>query len=132
VESANKPSIKREDLITLLLDHSSALKNHISHELPTSLLSHVTDDDLLQETFIQAFCLIERYEPRDDGSFLAWLKRLADNQIRETIRAFERRKRGGGFRRREDPVQDSSGRFVALIDRLSDDGKIRSSEAAIR
>ncbi|MFW5845496.1 MAG: RNA polymerase sigma factor [Planctomycetota bacterium] len=45
-------------------------------------------EDLVQETFLQAFASLERYEP--EQSFSPWIKQIARNQVREHLRRNQR------------------------------------------
>jgi RNA polymerase sigma-70 factor (ECF subfamily) len=122
----------REVLVELLLNYSASLEAHVTRHFPAVLRGHLGVDDILQDTFLQVFRLIGHFEPRHDGSFLAWLKALADNQVRNATRAFARQKRGGGIRRVQNAAMTSSGRRTALLDQLVDDVTTPSSRAARR
>lgn len=122
----------REALVELLLYYSVSLEAHIKRSLPEVLKGHLGVDDILQDTFLQVFRLIGHFEPRHDGSFLAWLKALAENQLRTATRTFARQKRGGGIHRVQDAYMTSSGRHAALLDQLLDDVVTPSSRAARR
>lgn len=58
----------------------------------SSLLS---EDDILQQTFTDAFLDIGRFEPRGAGAFGAWLRRLADHNLTDATRALAAARRGG-------------------------------------
>lgn len=49
--------------------------------------------DVMQVTYLEAFLRIYQFEARTSDSFRAWLDRLAQNNLRDAIREFERRKR---------------------------------------
>lgn len=82
----------------LLLIHYTGLSRRVAARLPTSLQGVVSVEDVLQETFIQVFRGIGNFRPRSDRSFSAWLKRVAENRLRDSVKALRRKKRGGGFR----------------------------------
>ncbi len=50
-------------------------------------------DDILQITFTEAFLRIGRFEPTGPGAFMAWLSRIADNNLRDAIKGLQRQKR---------------------------------------
>jgi RNA polymerase sigma-70 factor (ECF subfamily) len=47
--------------------------------------------DLVQRTLIKAFRSIDRFEYRREGSFLAWLRQILINELRDEIRRSGRR-----------------------------------------
>jgi RNA polymerase sigma-70 factor (subfamily 1) len=51
------------------------------------------DDDVLQITFLEAFLRIKAFEPNGIRSFIAWLTRIARNNLRDAVRELERQKR---------------------------------------
>ena len=54
------------------------------------------DDDIAQETFLDAFAALKNGKIRDDAAFCAWLARCAENNIRDQVRHGRSAKRGGG------------------------------------
>ena len=50
-------------------------------------------EDVLQETFLEAFRDIERFRYEKPGAFLSWLSRIADHVIADAARFHGRRKR---------------------------------------
>jgi RNA polymerase sigma-70 factor (ECF subfamily) len=53
------------------------------------------EEDIVQETLLEAFLALERFVPRSDGAFLHWLSKLALNNIRDAGRRRTAKKRGG-------------------------------------
>lgn len=53
--------------------------------LGTHMKKLVDAEDILQETFIAAIRTFERFEFRHEASLIAWLSRLAENKIRESV-----------------------------------------------
>lgn len=49
--------------------------------------------DVMQVTYLEAFLHIYQLEARTSDGFRAWLSRLAQNNLRDAIRALERQKR---------------------------------------
>jgi RNA polymerase sigma-70 factor (ECF subfamily) len=49
----------------------------------------------MQEVLIAAYQLIGSFSPTGDGSFQAWLKRIASNRVVDAARKLRRVKRGG-------------------------------------
>jgi RNA polymerase sigma-70 factor (ECF subfamily) len=102
----------------LLLSHYAGLSRHVAAWLPASLQAVVSVEDVLQDTFVQVFRDIGRFRPRRDGSFSAWLRTVAENRLRDTIKAFRRKKRGGRFRQvygSADPQASSVGDLFEIL-----------------
>lgn len=83
----------------LLLDHYDSLAEHVAGSLPASIRSVVGTDDIIQQVYAQVFRDIGGFEPRGESSLLAWLKTIADNRIRDSLRRHRAKKRGGDHRR---------------------------------
>lgn len=49
--------------------------------------------DVMQVTYLEAFLEIRRYDPDRAPPFHAWLRRIAENNLRDAIRGLQRRKR---------------------------------------
>ena len=43
-------------------------------------------NDVLQESYLKAFSIIETFMPRDDGSLVAWLRRIVVNEALQLLR----------------------------------------------
>src|SRR5215468_5727754 len=83
-----------EDALTTLLNSVAAQLHAETRARIGSKYSGVFDaDDILQITFLEAFLRIGAFEPGPHVSFLAWLRRIAENNIRDAIRELERDKR---------------------------------------
>jgi len=67
------------------------------------------EEDIVQDTLLEAFLNLEGFEPRSEGAFLHWLARIAENKLRDSVRRQERLKRGGG---RVRPRADLSAAFL--------------------
>lgn len=48
--------------------------------------------DVMQVTYLEAFMQISRFRPEHSDSFLPWLRRMAENNLRDAIRGLERQK----------------------------------------
>ena len=53
-------------------------------------------DDVVQETLLDAFLSLARFEAKTEGAFLNWLATLAENNLRDQVRRSQALKRGGG------------------------------------
>ena len=90
----------------------------------------ITVDDILQQTFICAFRGIGQLEPHTPQSLLAWLKKIADHQLQDVIKAQNRKKRGGQRRRVSGAGEPQNSSMVDLIELLSDGGRTASQVVA--
>src|SRR5213083_1501520 len=59
--------------------------------LPSRARGLVDTDDLVQITLIRALNRLKEFEPRREGAFLAYLRQILLNQIREELRRVLRR-----------------------------------------
>jgi len=85
-------------LTELLQYHTPTLYSELHTKIPDRLRSLLAVDDILQETFTDVFLSIGGFVSRGDGAFAAWLRKLAQNNLLEAIRALDADKRGGGKR----------------------------------
>lgn len=73
----------RERLIARYLE---PLQRWAAGRLPRYARDAVDTNDLVQVTFLRALNRLDRFEPRHDGAFLAYLRRILLNCIRDEIR----------------------------------------------
>lgn len=67
------------------------LKRWAHGRLPAHARDLADTDDLVQITLIRALDHIEGFEPRHEGAFLAYLRRILLNSLRDEIRRVNRR-----------------------------------------
>lgn len=77
----------------LLSRHAGALRARLHGKIGEVWRSVLEEDDVLQVTYLEAFLRIGSFEDRGEGSFMAWLTRIAENNLRDAIRGLERAKR---------------------------------------
>ncbi|MCC7292717.1 MAG: sigma-70 family RNA polymerase sigma factor [Phycisphaerales bacterium] len=68
-------------------------------EIPRRFQSLVSVDDVMQQTYTDAFLRIREFVPREDGSFAGWLGRMARRNLVDVIRMLTAEKRGGDRQR---------------------------------
>lgn len=73
--------------------------------------------DVMQVTYLEAFLQIGRFRPEQADAFPAWLRRIAENNLRDAVRGLDRQKQPPPSRRIELPLGDQS--FVGLYDQLA-------------
>jgi RNA polymerase sigma-70 factor (ECF subfamily) len=67
--------------------------------LPRSARDLADTDDLVQECFVKAMTALHRFEPRHEGAFLAYLRRILKNRICDEIRR-------NSIRLKREPIPD--------------------------
>lgn len=75
--------------------YEGPVRARIERRIPADLKRKFSVEDVLQETYLTAFVRIGDFESRGDGSFGAWLARIALNKLREEIRRFRSTRRRG-------------------------------------
>jgi RNA polymerase sigma factor (sigma-70 family) len=78
-------------LNTLMARHLPRLRRWASGRLPRWARDIADTQDLVQETLLQTFKRIERFEPRGDGALQAYLRQGVLNRIRDEFRRAGRR-----------------------------------------
>jgi RNA polymerase sigma-70 factor (ECF subfamily) len=73
--------------------------------------------DVMQITYLEAFLQISTFRPEQAGSFEAWLRRIAENNLRDAVRGLERQKQMPPSKRIEQ--RDSSDSFVGLYEQIA-------------
>ena len=85
-----------DSLAELLLLHSADLSRYVSAKFPPALLGVISADDIVQQTFVEAWRRIGHFDPDGDACFQTWLTLIARRRAKDAVRAHERLKRGGG------------------------------------
>jgi RNA polymerase sigma-70 factor (ECF subfamily) len=120
----------RTALERLLILEFGAVQRHITQQLPDWLRGVVSVEDLLQDTFAQAFRDIGQFDFRSEHSLRAWLCTIADHRLQDLIRRLRRKKRGGGRMPTRQRVEADRSSLVDLAALLSDGGDSPSQAAA--
>jgi RNA polymerase sigma-70 factor (ECF subfamily) len=89
----------------LLREHARELRAQIFIE--PQWRSALDADDILQVTYLEAFLRIGSFVYSGRGSLLAWLRRIADNNLRDALKGLSRQKRPPPARQ-TNPVGDNS------------------------
>lgn len=74
-------------LESLLVGRHEQLMRYIERSVPASLQAKVSAEDLLQQTYLQAFKSIGSFEPKGPGAFFAWLKTIASRKLIDATRS---------------------------------------------
>lgn len=119
---------KRDALRRLLREHGPAVRQGLSGMIPACWQAVLSVDDIMQQTYIDAFLHIEQFVPKADDSFRAWLSRIAGRNLIDAVRMLEADKRGKGRRQAQPSSMEDS--FAALYELLSAGAATPSQHAA--
>ena len=120
-----------EALETLLLDAFEPLKRRLAPQIPSWARPLIDVEDLLQQTFAQAFRDFPRFESRGPGSFFAWLRRIGDHRLLDCLKTLKRKKRGGDHHRVVMAATSDESWRADVLDMIADEGH-RPSQIARR
>jgi RNA polymerase sigma-70 factor (subfamily 1) len=84
--------------------------------------------DVMQVTYLEAFLRIKQLQARTTEGFVAWLTRLAQNNLHDAIKALERQKRPNPGRRLQRTLREESS--ASLLDALGATMQTPSRSAA--
>jgi RNA polymerase sigma-70 factor (ECF subfamily) len=116
------------DVLSMLLKkYAPNVRASLAGRIPTRWQSVLSEDDVMQQTYADAFTDIGNFDPEGDGSFSGWLCRLAQCNLRDAIRMLQAAKRGGRVNRVEINLAESTRLLVGM---LTASGKSPSSHAA--
>jgi len=115
-------------LSALLEQAGQELHGYIEAQIATRFRGKFDAEDVLQVTFLEAFLRIGSLDVRGPGSFAAWIRRIADNNLCDAIRELEREKRPPPARRVECVGRDGS--YVALVEQIAAATSTASRECA--
>ena len=118
----------RTALERLLILEYGHVHRHIARNLPDWLRGKMSVEDLLQDTFAQAFRDIGQFNFKSDSSLRYWLCTIADHRLQDVIRRLRRKKRGGGRTNVSVNGDDSSWLELAAV--ISDHGDSPSKAVA--
>jgi RNA polymerase sigma-70 factor (ECF subfamily) len=99
----------------LLVRHHDSVLRSIQIAIPHHLRHVIPAEDVLQETFTDAFRHLPALRAESDGSFLAWLRAIAAAKASNAREAALAKKRGGGRRRIRLHAGDSTSAAGSLL-----------------
>lgn len=112
----------------LLMQHDARLRRKIAKWIPTKFTALMTVDDILQETYTEAYRHIASFKPGGDESFYGWIAKIAERRFLNARRWLLAAKRGAG--RQVDAPTPQSGSFVELVRVLAGGDSTPSGKAA--
>lgn len=103
------------DALAILLErHGQAVRRTLEGKISARWQSVLSEDDVMQQTYADAFQGIGSFVPQGDGSFVAWLTKIANRNLLDGVKMLEREKRGG--KRRQVEARSSDDSYVALYE----------------
>ena len=118
----------RAALSALLRTHGPHVRAVLTGRIPTHLRGVLSEEDVMQVTYMDSLMGIRRFQPEGAGSFAAWLARIAENNLLTAIEMLEAQKRPDP-RKQVSPAQGDDC-YAALLDTLQSDGTTPSRFAA--
>jgi RNA polymerase sigma-70 factor (ECF subfamily) len=126
-ESANEEPLLQQALAgdamalqQLLLAYYQRLLDHITRHIPANVKGKISGEDILQQTYLQAFRSLDGFDPRSKYSFYAWLKKIADRLLIDAARRNGREiPASGAIQRPPAGAADSS--YAGLLSQVMDD-----------
>jgi len=115
-------------LSALLERHGPSVRTRLEGEIAAKWRSMLSVDDVMQQTYTDAFLTIRGFEHRQDSTFKNWLITLARRNLLDAVRMLSTQKRGGDRLRIEVRGRDES--MVALYEQLACPEGTPSSHAA--
>lgn len=103
-----------EALTVLLERHGPTVRQGLSGGIARKWRSVLSVDDVMQQTYTDAFLTIRRFEARESGTFEGWLATLARRNLLDAARLLGAEKRGGDRHRVTPLSHDDS--MVALYE----------------
>lgn len=77
-------------LASLLLDHFDELSAFLKPKMPAQPTPTVSIEDVIGQTFFEAFRDFSKFQDRPESSFTAWLKAIAHHRLLDATRKFRR------------------------------------------
>lgn len=119
----------RAALTELFQRHGPRVWSALAGEIPHRWQSLLGRDDVLQQTYTDAFLCIGQLEARSEAGFGAWLVKLARRNLLDALRMLDAEKRGGGRQRVDVGAMGES--CVILYEMLGGSSTTASREAAL-
>lgn len=115
-------------LSALLVRHDKTLREWLRGRVNRRYQAAFDVDDVLQVTYLESFLRIGQFSSNGSESFLAWLRRIATNNLHDAIRELNRDKRPPREKQIDPAVAEDS--YVSLLYTLESLGTTPSMDAA--
>ncbi len=97
----------REALGSILEQYAPQVRRTLEGRIDARWRSVLSEDDILQQTFADAFLGIKRFQYHGSISFVAWLNTMARNNLNDAVKHLQSAK-SGGKEARVSPSSDES------------------------
>ena len=114
-------------LAELLRRHGPTVRAQIRNRIRHIWRPLLSEDDILQTTYLEAFLSIRRFRPVGANSFGPWLLRIARNNLLSAVRRLSRRKRPDPRRRVVAPAAQREDSRITLLESLAGTGTAPSA-----
>lgn len=122
----------RSALVRLLEHLAPIVRSRIRPKITRHLQSFVDEDDVMQVTYVEAVTRLETFRGGDASNFLAWLTRLAENNLIDAVRMLEADKRPDPRKRVNAVSPDDDSSAVAFIEQIGVSQTTPSNAAAMQ
>lgn len=103
-------------LSELLQAVGPTIRCRIASQIPARFRGVLSEDDVLQQAYVDAYLDIRRFVSRGPGAFRGWLTTLAERNLTDAIRMLDAAKRGGGrVQLAPQNVEDSAAALYELL-----------------
>ncbi len=89
----------RRALEQLLEHHGPLVRQRLHGRIPRRWQAVLSLDDVMQQTYTDAFVDIARFVPNGESSFIGWLMSLAKCNLLDALKMLQTERRGKRFRR---------------------------------
>ncbi len=113
------------DLICLV---DPPIRTRLQAKIKPAHRSLLDATDILQVTYIEVYLRIAQFENRGDGAFLAWVTRMAENNLRDAEKMLNAKKRPTPALRATNAGQ-SNDSYIAMVNTLSSPGTTPTNAA---
>lgn len=87
----------RDALKELLMEYGPKVRLSIAARIPKRFRSRLSEDDVMQETYVDAFLNVNEFQSLSENCFAIWLAKIAKNHILDTIQGLNALERGEGW-----------------------------------
>jgi RNA polymerase sigma-70 factor (ECF subfamily) len=116
---------------TLFERYSRRLLAIIRLRLGPSLRAHLESRDVLQETWLKALGHVDGFRGAESASFVAWMARIAANEIRDRADHHGRQRRDAGQEVRNADLDAMAARLRSQTSRIALDESVERLERAL-
>jgi RNA polymerase sigma-70 factor, ECF subfamily len=113
----------------LLLLYYDRVLAFLTSKIPPKMASYLDPQDVLHDAYSKAFRALKDFQPKSEHSFYAWLKTIAERQLIDKTRRFEKDALGATALRRAPRPGGSGSSMIGVSQFLADDGPLPGEAA---